>query len=888
MKLQDLQERVRDILSAAGLVVNEWDFSGEMVLCGTIQKPDGTDGRYKVHDDFPPTVGYVNYHGDGEWKNVPLYKKNELNAMTEAEKEAMRERIRREKEKNRIRRERAQSVAAERANREYSELPVAGAEHPYLKRKGVPAFEGVKRTRDGRLVVPITRKDGEITSLQYICGNGEKRYLKDGRKEGGFFPFPAKEGNEDGPLLIAEGYATAASVCMATGYAAVAAFDAGNLLHVARAMREKYSGREIVFCADNDLNGKKPDGTPYNTGQEKAKEAARAVGGKVAFCPSINGCPADFNDVFTRSEDGPERVRMIVERARTADEECPMPPGFKMVADGPRPGLYFIEEDRNGNIREKWIGPPIRVLGRTRDADNCSWGIFLEWKDPDGKTHTRAMPQSALSLDGWEWHAELVSGGWLGDPQYKRHMATFLARVNPSGRIRCVPRVGWHEGAFVLPDEAIGRTGEEKLVLQSESFSRAYGRRGDLEAWGGMAGKCAGNSRFALSLCASFAGSLLKPSGLESGGFNLVGRSSTGKSTAQKLAASVWDSSDSIPSWRTTDNGLEGLAALHNDAPLILDEMGQAPPKTIEAAAYMLGNGKGKARANRNGTARNPQEWRTMIISSGEVGLAAKLREAGIRAMPGQEVRLVDIEAEPEEGKGIVEDCHDFPDAASLIRHIHDVTRHNYGLAGRKYLEYVTAHLPEIERDIPEALQLFVQKYCPENADGQVKCVAMRFGLCVYAGLLAIKSGVLPWKENDVWDGILKCFRDWLKVRGTAGSAEDAAILGATRLFIEKNGSSRFQDVAAGENAVCINRAGFKRTYGGRTEYLILQETFAEVVAGHPVRRAASVLRLAGWLNAENGRNTTKRDLPGLGRVRCYAVTIPEDTEEKEEQTATS
>ena len=76
MKLQDLQERVRDILSAAGLVVNEWDFSGEMVLCGTIQKPDGTAGRYKVLDDFPPTVGYVNYHGDGEWKNVPLYKKN--------------------------------------------------------------------------------------------------------------------------------------------------------------------------------------------------------------------------------------------------------------------------------------------------------------------------------------------------------------------------------------------------------------------------------------------------------------------------------------------------------------------------------------------------------------------------------------------------------------------------------------------------------------------------------------------------------------------------------------------------------------------------------------------------------------------------------------------
>lgn len=74
---------------------------------------------------------------------------------------------------------------------------------------------------------------------------------------------------------------------------------------------------------------------------------------------------------------------------------------------------------------------------------------------------------------------------------------------------------------------------------------------------------------------------------MESGGFHFRGSSSSGKTTALHLAASVFGQpSRYIRLWRTTANGLEGLAALHNDSLLILDELSQADPKEAGEAAY--------------------------------------------------------------------------------------------------------------------------------------------------------------------------------------------------------------------------------------------------------------------------------------------------------------
>lgn len=140
--------------------------------------------------------------------------------------------------------------------------------HPYLVAKGVKPF-GIKALRQS-LMVPARNAEGQITTLQFIKDNGEKRFLTGGRIVGSYFSI----GKPDKVLLICEGFATGATLFEATGYAVAVAFNAGNLLPVAKALRAKFPDLTILICGDNDL------ATDGNPGLTKAREAAAAIGAR--------------------------------------------------------------------------------------------------------------------------------------------------------------------------------------------------------------------------------------------------------------------------------------------------------------------------------------------------------------------------------------------------------------------------------------------------------------------------------------------------------------------------------------------------------------------------------------------------------------------------------
>lgn len=87
-------------------------------------------------------------------------------------------------------------------------------------------------------------------------------------------------------MLIAEGFATAASLHQHTGHQTFIAYDAGNLAKVAKIVRAKNPDAEIIIMGDNDESG---------TGQEAAKAAALACGGKYLIPPTIG---YDWNDTI--------------------------------------------------------------------------------------------------------------------------------------------------------------------------------------------------------------------------------------------------------------------------------------------------------------------------------------------------------------------------------------------------------------------------------------------------------------------------------------------------------------------------------------------------------------------------------------------------------------
>lgn len=194
--------------------------------------------------------------------------------------------------------------------------PPDGIDPDYLRRKGIGAH-GLRYTPSGALALPIHDAIGRIHGLQFILSRNthgerinrlerDKEYWPKGlAKQGHFFLI----GSPTWLLLVAEGYATAASLHEATGHPVAVAFDAGNLLPVCQALRKRYPGTRILVCADDDYL------TAGNPGVAAAGAAALAVsGGWVAprFADDRGGKKiTDFNDLC--AQEGLLSVRTQIE-----------------------------------------------------------------------------------------------------------------------------------------------------------------------------------------------------------------------------------------------------------------------------------------------------------------------------------------------------------------------------------------------------------------------------------------------------------------------------------------------------------------------------------------------------------------------------------------------
>lgn len=175
---------------------------------------------------------------------------------------------------------------------------------------------------DGNLIVPLRNIDGELRGFQAIAPDGQKAFATGIEKKGNFHLIGA-EGKDlsQGEIVLCEGYATGASLHMTTGKPVAVAFDSGNLIPVAEAIRDKYPNAAITICADND-HAMKRDGQPYNVGVEKAKLAAQKVNGKVKVPTFTDKEKAqgltDFNDLHKAR--GLEAVQRQVGKDRVRDQ----------------------------------------------------------------------------------------------------------------------------------------------------------------------------------------------------------------------------------------------------------------------------------------------------------------------------------------------------------------------------------------------------------------------------------------------------------------------------------------------------------------------------------------------------------------------------------------
>lgn len=546
----------------------------------------------------------------------------------------------------------------------------------------------------------------------------------------------------------------------------------------------------------------------------------------------------------------------------------------------------FHSEQRDGEppkvTQVSFVRVDVVALGR--DTTSGKWGLVLSFLNLDRVRKTWVMPMEMLGSARQPYREPLFSMGVALCPGKRASelFAQFLIEARPERRVLSADRIGWHQNTFVLPDTAYGQVAEEEVVLQlaDPTATANFDQAGTLSGWQqGVAGLANGNGRLMLGISLALCGPVVPLLEVENPGFNLRGPSSIGKSLTLKVAASVWGSMGFVRTWNATGNGLQSVAALHNHTFLPLDEMGEAQLSSIGNTVFSLAGGVGRTRAKQNGEHREAKRWQLAFLSTSERSLASVMAEAGQSVVAGQEVRMIEIPADPGKNFGIFDQLNGYENSRQLAVALQDGINAHHGHAGRAWIECLAdpERRPEILARIRRYMSAFADQVAMHGDAGQVSRVASRFALVAAVGAACCEEGILPWTAPGMFASVRQCMDAWLDGRGGRGEMEREQAIAMVREFLMRHGSSRFEQYLPGgieqQGQRIINRAGYVELgEDGEPVYFISADIYKnEVCARMDSKQVTRYLSEAGYLvpGATEARQRTRR----LGdRMYFYAV----------------
>jgi putative DNA primase/helicase len=556
-------------------------------------------------------------------------------------------------------------------------------------------------------------------------------------------------------------------------------------------------------------------------------------------------------------------------------------------------GLWKGIETNEGTSWKKVTHSPFTAPARTRDAHGGT-GIVVCFTDDAGREHEISIPRGMVVTDQAAVIGRLVGGGLrlAGSLRFAQAaLADFLVGTRPSEERVALSRVGWTAdgAAFVLPSRVLGGCGQ--IVADIRLSPRGLESKGTLLEWREAARPLLrGNALAALATGTALAAPLLSKIGTPGGGFHLTGRQKIAKSLLAALGASVWGVPDPqapntfVESWRATANGAELVFAARNDLVTVLDELGEASPRDIEAVCYMLSHGQPKVRMSKLGDARKAQGWRTLALSTGERTLAEHAASARLTLPGGVFERVADIPAEIIRGSALESVPADRIEAFAVGRY-HALSG-AYGTAGPAFVESL---LEEPCGDLRERLAAWLAA----REVGDKRTVPTRFALAAVALGLAAERGIVPLGRGEAEELVARAYDHWRGSKEEVTPGREAAdILAELLAWVATKGDRIISyRVQAGDRPECgaakvADPAGWRRLRSPEpeqrqsaptAEHLILtrqqwDRLAAEIgVAGTVLARA---LTAAQALDREKGRMTRSTRLPSGHRIKAYVVDL--------------
>jgi putative DNA primase/helicase len=240
---------------------------------------------------------------------------------------------------------------------------------------------------------------------------------------------------------------------------------------------------------------------------------------------------------------------------------------------------------------------------------------------------------------------------------------------------KCTSQLGWVKKNCFLPfdNEVIFDADPETMKKY-----QAYTDMGDRSTLVNALKRCRNNNYFRFFLCGSFAAALLDV--VKERGFfiHLWEDTRSGKTAALKAVLSIWGDPDTlITNFNATKVAFEKTAQLHNDLPMGIDERQLANDDMLDYLVYMIANGKGRGRGNRQGGLQTQHTWKTIALTTGEEPLSSDTSHTGVHS------RLIELKGKPFATE-------------NEAREIYDILKGNYGFLGREFVETIKEHRKEI------------------------------------------------------------------------------------------------------------------------------------------------------------------------------------------------
>jgi len=542
-----------------------------------------------------------------------------------------------------------------------------------------------------------------------------------------------------------------------------------------------------------------------------------------------------------------------------------VPSGYRVNARG----VFRVRPTEEGEISETVIAPaPIFLSRRSHDVLTGESKREVVWHGASGwcsrVVDRRTIMDARKIIELTDFDAPINSNvtsavvAYLAD--FEAENAHRLPATLSSSRMGWLP-----DGSFLLHDRHYTQDENVGYALTPppghEKAASGWCASGEWEKWQEAVELVKDYPYMMVSIYASCAAPLLEVLGVQGFVLDFSGETSGGKTTALRLAASVWGkAADTYPTaiygWDATKVWIERTAGFLHNLPLILDETKRAKhPSVVRDVIYDFVQGQGRGRGSVDGT-RQTHSWRSILISSGEGAATSFSQDAGTRA------RVISLRGKPLGNDAVV--------GGQISEDVQTILARHHGHLGRMVVEYLVSNQQNYETFI-EVFRKTRDHYAKSAGNAVARRQSSHMAVLEVAASIAHSLG-LPRPDVDPFMCLIesaeRAGRDADRPLAAMQDVVSWCAVNQTKFWGRHNKRS--------DNTTVAPHNGWAGAWPGSTNWSEVGLTSTElrrILRTHEYDFSEIVDRWVErkWLRVGGSRTTRPLRIDGM-QVRCYCL----------------